>query len=184
MVEYRIHHSMRDAKGSVLQMQYSVRQATPDDLPSITEIYNQGIVDGLATLESDLRSEEERRIWMSSKSDRHKILVIVDEADSICGWASLNSYNDRACFDGVADVSIYIHRDRRGIGLGKRLLDALSAEARVQGFHKLVLNALNANETGKKLYRFIGFREVGVYHKHGYREGKWLDVVIMEKLLY
>ena len=165
-------------------MIYSVRQATPDDLPAIAEIFNQGVEDGTATLETDLRDEKERKEWMSRKSDRHKILTIIDENETLCGWASLNPYKSRACFDGIADISIYIHRDLRGMGLGKRLLDALSAEARIQGFHKLVLSARSANEMGKRLYRFIGFREVGVYLKHEYHDGKWHDVVIMEKLLY
>ena len=156
----------------------------PDDLPAITEIFTQGVDDGVTTLETDLRNETERNEWLSAKSDRHKVLAIVDECDRICGWASLNPYSKCACYDGIADILIFVHREMRGAGLGKQLLDALSVEARTQGFHKLVLSALNSNTMGKKLYSFIGFREVGVYLKHSYQEGKWHDVVIMEKLLY
>ncbi len=165
-------------------MEYRIRRANLEDLPSITEIYNQGIEDGIATLETDLRDEEERKAWFLSRGDRHGVLVICDESGTVSGWASLNVFNIRVCYDGVADVSIYIRRDLRGQGLGKRLLDALSEEAKAQGFHKLVLAALNENAAGKKLYHFIGFREVGVYLKHGFRGGKWLDVVVMEKFLY
>jgi len=165
-------------------MAYSIRPAVPEDLSAITEIYNQGIEDGIATLETDFCDEEERRGWLLKRDPRHKVLVICDLENTVLGWASLNVFNTRVCYDGVADVSIYIRRDFRGQGLGKRLLDALSDEARRQGFHKLVLAALNENEPGKRLYHFIGFREVGVYLKHGFRNGKWLDVVLMEKFLY
>ena len=166
-------------------MTYLIRHAGTADLPAITEIYNQGTEDGIATLETDLNNREERGAWLLSRQPNHKVLVIYDtEEQCVCGWASLNEHNSRICFDGVADVSIYIRRGLRQHGLGKMLLNELSEEARVAGFHKLVLTAPNTNEAGKKLYHFIGFREVGVYLKHIFRNGAWIDVVIMEKLLY
>ena len=138
-----------DTKEVFPKMDYSIRKAVLGDLSDITLIYNQGIEDGIATLETDLRDEEERKTWFLSRSPRHQVLVIADETNTVLGWASLNVFNTRVCYDGVADVSIYIRRDLRGQGLGKRLLDALSEEAKKQGFHKLVLAALNENEYGK-----------------------------------
>jgi L-amino acid N-acyltransferase YncA len=166
-------------------MTFSIRQAGTIDLPAITEIYNQGFEDGVSTLETDLNDVEARGAWLLSRNPNHKVMVIIDaEEGTVYGWASLNVYSPRMCFDGVADISIYIRRDLRGQGLGKRLLDALSEEARSVGFHKLVLTAPNSDGAGKKLYHFIGFREVGVYLKHILRNGNWVDVVIMEKILY
>jgi L-amino acid N-acyltransferase YncA len=164
-------------------MAYFTRLAEVKDVAAITMIYNQGIEDRVATLETTLRTEEERKNWLLDRSEKHKVLVIEDEAGEIYGWASLNLYNSRCCYSGTADISIYIKRDMRGKGLGKILMEALVEEAGKQGFHKLVLMALNSNEAGKKLYKKSGFREVGVFEKHGLLDGNWIDVVIMEKLL-
>jgi len=71
----------------------------------------------------------------------------------------------------------------RGNGLGKILLGSLIREAEKQGFSKLVLSALHSNQAAKRLYLSYGFREVGVYEKHAFQNGEWMDIVIMEKLL-
>jgi len=163
-------------------MAYTVRPANLNDIPAITRIYNQGIEDRVATLETALRSEEERKGWLQNRSERHPVLVAVDENDAAWGWASLNVFNARACYSGVAEISVYIERGCRGQGLGKLLLTQLEAVAREQGFHKLVLATFPYNRLGQGLYRRMGFREVGVYEKQGKLDGNWVDVMIMEKL--
>lgn len=162
---------------------YRVRPAGLKDIPAITRIYNQGIEDRVATLETALRTEDERREWLLSRSERHKVLVAVDENDTAWGWASLNVFNARACYSGVADISVYIERGRRGQGLGRLLLTHLEEAAREQGFHKMVLATFPFNRLGQGLYRRMGFREVGIYEKQGKLDGNWIDVMIMEKLL-
>lgn len=164
-------------------MNYVVRQANLGDISSITKIYNQGIEDRIATLETGLKTEDDREKWFLEKSDRHKVLVIEDENKQVYGWASLNVFNSRCAYSGVVDFSIYIERSMRGKGLGKILLLQLIETAKKQEFHKLVLSALSSNEQGKKLYKSIGFREVGTYEKQGILDDKWIDVTIMEKLL-
>jgi L-amino acid N-acyltransferase YncA len=159
-----------------------IRDATPDDAPAIAEIYNQGIEDRLATLETGLRDADERRSWLAARGPRHPVLVAEDGASAVA-WASLNSFNPRPAYDHVADFSIYIARDRRGRGLGSILLDALEQRARAIGYHKLVLAAFPENEAGMRLYRRKGFTTVGVYHEQGRLDGRWVDVIVMEKIL-
>lgn len=164
-------------------MKYITRLATLNDIDAITEIYNQGIEDRVATLETKFRTPDDMREWFLNRSDRYKVVVITDEIDSILGWASLNVFNSRCCYSGIVDISIYIARHKRGKGLGKQLLNYLIGTAKQEGFHKLVLSMLSFNEAGKKLYLSAGFREVGTYIKQGLLDGKWVDVTIMEKLL-
>ena len=160
----------------------SVRTAGPTDAEAIAVIYNQGIEDRLATLETELRSAEERRRWLGTRSPRHP--VIVAEVDGrVVGWGSLNSFNPRPAYDHVADFSVYVGREWRGRGVGHRLLETLIARARELDYHKLVLAALNGNAAGVTLYRRLGFTEVGVYREQGQLDGKWVDVVVMERLL-
>ncbi len=70
-----------------------------------------------------------------------------------------------------------------GCGVGSALLTTLLVEARRLGYHKLVLAAFPANAAGLRLYRRFGFREVGVYREQGLLDGRWVDVVVMERLL-
>jgi phosphinothricin acetyltransferase len=160
----------------------TIRAATEADLPAITRIYNEGIVDRLATLETEERTEEERRAWLAAHDERHPVLV-AERQGIVLGWGSLNVFNARAAYRFVADFSIYVAREARGMGIGGALLPALIAEARRLGFHKLVLAAFPFNAAGMRLYERFGFREVGIYKEQGVLDGAWVDTIVMELLL-
>jgi phosphinothricin acetyltransferase len=160
----------------------TIREATAADAAAICRIYNQGIQDRVATLEIEERTTAERRAWLEARDGRHPVLVA--EADgAVVGWASLNVFNPRRAYDHVADFSIYVDREWRGRGVGRRLLDALVGRARALGYHKLVLSAFPWNAAGMAAYRRAGFREVGVYREQGLLDGRWVDTVVMEKIL-
>lgn len=159
-----------------------VRLATPADVPAITRIYNEGIVDRVATLETEERSEAERATWLASRGPRHPVLV-AERAGKVVGWASLNAFNPRPAYDHVADLSVYVGREARGQGIGTTLLAVLPEVARILGYHKLVLAAFPTNAAGLRLYQRSGFREVGVYREQGFVDARWVDVTVMERLL-
>jgi phosphinothricin acetyltransferase len=160
----------------------AIRRATEHDIPAITRIYNQGIADRLATLETEPRTEEERRAWLAGRDERHPVLV-AERAGQVVGWGSLNVFNPRHAYRFVADFSVYVAREARGRGVGGALLPALIAEARRLGYHKLVLAAFPFNAAGMRLYRRHGFRDVGTYHQQGVLDGRWVDTIVMELLL-
>jgi phosphinothricin acetyltransferase len=159
-----------------------VRLATPADAEAICRMYNQGIEDRVATLETELRTPEERRRWLAGRSPRHPVIV-AETAGDLVGWGSLNVFNPREAYRFVADFSIYVERAWRGKGVGRVLLERLIALGREHGFHKLVLSAFPFNEGGMALYTKLGFRTVGVYKEQGRLDGEWVDTIIMEKLL-
>jgi phosphinothricin acetyltransferase len=161
----------------------TIRDATTADAPAIARIYNQGIEDRLATLETELRTPEERAAWLAARGPRHPVIVAVDAEGSLLGWASLNPFNPRPAYDHVADFSVYVAREHRGRGVGDALLGALEERARGLAYHKLVLAAFPGNAAGMRLYQRHGFRTVGVYQEQGQLDGRWVDVIIMEKLL-
>ena len=159
-----------------------VRLATAADAEAISRIYNQGIEDRVATLETELRTPEERRRWLAGRSPRHP--VIVAEANGeVVGWGSLNVLNPREAYRFVADFSVYVERSWRGKGVGKVVLERLIELARQHGFHKMVLSAFPTNAGGMALYEKLGFRTVGIYREQGQLDGRWVDTIIMEKLL-
>lgn len=162
--------------------QYVVRPARDDDAVAIGRIYNQGIEERVATLETEQRTPEERRAWLAARDSRHPV-VVVERDGTVIGWASLNVFNPREAYRHVADISVYVDRVKRGKGAGTALLGRLIELAREIGFHKLVLAGFPHNAAGVALYRRLGFREVGVYREQGQLDGRWVDVLLMELLL-
>ena len=160
-----------------------IRAARLDDAAAIARIYNQGIEDRVATLETEPRGPEERADWLASRDQRHPVLVATDDGGNLLGWASLNVFNARPAYDLVADFSLYVGREDRGRGIGAALLEALESRAQSLGYHKLVLAAFPTNLAGKRLYERRGFALVGTYHEQGMLDGRWVDVMIMEKIL-
>jgi L-amino acid N-acyltransferase YncA len=161
---------------------YRLRLATGQDAATIALIYNQGIEDRLATLETELRTPEERRQWLSARSPRHPV-VVAEDGGVVIGWGSLNPFSARAAYRFVADFSVYVERSWRGRGVGRVLLTRLIELGREHGYHKLVLSAFPFNRAGVALYERLGFRTVGIYREQGMLDGQWVDTIIMEKLL-
>lgn len=159
-----------------------IRVATAADAETICHIYNQGIEDRLATLETELRTPEERRHWLAARGPRHPVIV-GEASEGVVGWGSLNPFSAREAYRFVADFSVYVERTWRGKGVGHVLLTRLIELGREHNYHKLVLSAFPFNEAGMALYEGLGFRTVGVYKEQGLLDGRWVDTIVMEKLL-
>ncbi len=156
------------------------RPATADDAGETARIYNQGIEDRIATFETRLRAPEEMLAVL--RGSRHPV-VVVEEDGKVLGWAGTTPYRARDCYAGVGEFSVYVERDARGRGVGRAAMTALIAACEGRGFWKLVSRVFPENEASLALLARLGFREVGVYRQHAKLDGKWRDVVIVERLL-
>jgi len=159
-----------------------IRFAAAHDLAAIRRIYNEGIVDRIATLDLDEKSDDEIASWWNDHDERYTVLVAERDGE-IVGWASLNRYSHRCAYDCVADLSIYVERAARGGGVGSALLTELERTAAEREFHKIVLFTFAFNDGGQRLYRARGYREVGLFREQGKLDGRFVDVMAMEKLL-
>ncbi|WHY57599.1 arsinothricin resistance N-acetyltransferase ArsN1 family A [Peribacillus simplex] len=159
-----------------------IREAMETDIVSIKEIYNQGIEDRIATLETEVKDQTYIEEWFAKHIGRYKVIVAEQEGE-IVGWASLNPYNRRDAYRGVADLSVYISRDHRGKRIGGLLLQSIEKLAKENDFNKIVLFTLPFNQIGQGLYNKRGYREVGVFKNQGMLDGEFVDVMAMEKLL-
>jgi len=181
---------------------YRLRPATRDDAAAIAAIDNQGIEDRLATLETERRTPEERARWLSVRGPRHPVIVAETTTEpqtvsnrpptsrtglaasaTTIAWGSLDPFSAREAYRFVADFSVYVERGWRGRGVGRALLARLIELGREHGYHKLVLSAFPFNKAGVALYEKLGFSTVGIYHEQGMLDGRWVDTIIMEKLL-
>jgi L-amino acid N-acyltransferase YncA len=157
----------------------TVRPATTADAAAVAEIYNQGIEEGQATFETRPHGAED---FTEGMGDGAPFLVAEDEG-RVLGWARLGPYSSRSCYDGVAEASVYIGRAARGRGLGRLLMQALADEAARRGYWKLIGLLFPENEASVALMRSVGWREVGLFHRHGRMGGRWRDVLLMELLV-
>jgi phosphinothricin acetyltransferase len=165
-----------------LPTETSVRHARPSDAAAIARIYNQGIADRVATFETEPRSPEDIVAALAERGERYPTLVGERGGQVIAAaWAS--TYRPRACYDGVAEFSVYVDRAARGTGAGRAVLTALLQECARRGFWKLVSRIFPENVASRQLCRRLGFREVGRYERHAQLDGEWRDCVIVEKLI-
>ena len=158
------------------------RLAELRDAPVIAEIYNQGIEDRTATFETEPRTAEAVGELLATRADRYPV-VVVEDGNRVVGFAWTSEYRPRSAYAGVSEFTIYVARTARGQGVGRLALRALLTEAERRGFWKLVSRIFPENVASRQLCAALGFREVGIYRRHGQLDGRWMDCVIVEGLL-
>jgi L-amino acid N-acyltransferase YncA len=158
----------------------NARMATLDDAEAIAIIFNEGIEDRIATLDTNLRSTDDVRAWFNEL--QHPIVVVENEG-KVIAFANTSSYSPRECYAGIAEYRVYVARDIRGHGAGFIAMQALCEAAEAAGFWKLVSRIFVENTASRAVMQKVGFREVGIHEKHGKLNGVWRDVVIVERLL-
>lgn len=155
------------------------RVATPDDAAAIVGISNQGIEDRVGTFETEPRTAAQVQTWF----DAQHPIVVVEHQGEVIAYASSSAYRPRTWYAGIVEHSVYVRRDWRGKGVGRLALSQLIQECERAGFWKLVSRIFVENVASRALHQAAGFREVGVYEKHGQLDGIWHDVVIVEYLV-
>jgi phosphinothricin acetyltransferase len=156
------------------------RRAELRDVPAIVTIYNQGIEERIATFETRPRVDLD---IMPSLESRFPIVVVEDAHGAVVAFASTSLYRGRECYSGIAEFSVYVERSQRRLGFGRLAMEALFDAAEAAGFWKFVSRIFVENTPSRELCRTLGFREVGIYRRHGKLDGVWRDVVIVERLL-
>ncbi len=155
------------------------RPASPEDAERIAQIYNEGIEDRVGTFETRLRTAADVQAWF----DGTHPIVAVEHDGRVIAFASTSSYRAREAYAGIAEFSVYVTREARGLGAGRVAMLALIDAVKPAGIWKLVSRIFIDNTASRKLMASVGFREVGIYEKHAKLDGQWRDVVIVERLI-
>ena len=159
-----------------------LRLATLDDAEPIRQIYNLEVTTSTATFDLVPRSLEDQRAWQAERSGARAVLVAALDGE-VCGFGSLSPWRDRPAYATTVEDSVYVHRDHQGKGVGQALLTDLVATATAHGFHACMARIVGGHEASIALHRRGGFDVVGTEREVGRKFGKWLDVVLMERLL-
>lgn len=161
--------------------QLTVRQAREADAPTLREVFNEAVEDGLATFEAAPRSLEEqhRLIAAAEKDTRHPILV-ADVRNWTCGVATLETHDPSHGLDDVAEVQIFVRRSFRSYGVGRQLMRAVQAEAARLGYRKLIGRVLSDSRDTLRLCQATGWRIVGQHERHALHGEIFRDVTVVE----
>jgi L-amino acid N-acyltransferase YncA len=153
-----------------------LRPLEPDDWPAVAEIYWDGMRDGLATFETEVPTWE---AWGVSHLRDHRL--VADLLGEVVGWAALAPASSRPCYRGVAEDSVYVARQARGLGIGRKLLEALIAGAERGGIWTIQTSVFPENRASLALHEKCGFRVVGTRERIAKRDGVWRDTVFLER---
>jgi L-amino acid N-acyltransferase len=159
-----------------------VRLAQLGDAEAIRQIYNLEVTTSTVTFDLVPRSVREQEAWLSARSGAHAVLVAVEDGE-VVGFGSLSPWRDRPAYSTTVEDSVYVRRDRQGAGIGRAVLDELVTTATAHGFHACIARIVGGHEASIALHLACGFEIVGTEREVGRKFGRWLDVVLMEKLL-
>jgi L-amino acid N-acyltransferase YncA len=148
----------------------------PEDWPSVRAIYLEGIATGNATFEQTAPEWEK---WDGGHLPAPRIVARSD--GNVMGWAALSSVSSRCVYAGVAEVSIYVAERARGRGIGRQLMSRLIADSEAEGIWTLQAGIFPENVASIALHERAGFRIVGQRERLGQMNGRWRDVVLMER---
>ena len=161
-----------------------IRPATHADLPGILEIYNDAVLHTTATYDYEPRTLEQRTQWFEERQrDGYPIFVAIDDAQRVTGWSALNPFHARIGYRFTAENSVYVAAEARGKGVGKLLLGPLIEGAKTRGLHAIIAAIDAQNEVSIRLHAGFGFEKVGHFKQTGFKFGRWLDVIYMERLV-
>ena len=156
-------------------MSITIRVAHPDDAAPLAAIYAPFVTDAATSFETTPPDEAEMAQRLAKTLTRFPWLVAADEG-SVVGYAYASRHRERAAYQWAADVSVYVHKDWRGRGVGRRLYIALFAIMRAQGYFNVYAGIALPNPASVALHEAMGMTLVGVYHQVGYKAGAWHDV--------
>ena len=159
-----------------------VRLAVPDDAEAIRSIYNVEVLSSTATFDLVPRSLDEQIAWLDAHAGAHPAVVAAEGTD-VVGFGSLSPYRDRPAYATTVEDSVYVAAAHQGHGVGRVLLDELIGLATSHGFHAVMARIVGGHDASIALHRACRFELVGVEREVGRKFGRWLDVVVMQRLI-
>jgi len=164
-------------------MPFLVRLATEADADAMQAIYNREVEGSTVTFDLVPRDLAQQLAWIAEHDGAHPATVATDPSGMVVGFGSLSPWRDRPAYSTSVEDSVYVRDDQRGQGLGRLLLADLLDRATAHGFHAVFARIVGGHEASIALHVALGFEVAGVEREVGRKFGRWLDVVVLERIL-
>ncbi|MDC8771321.1 GNAT family N-acetyltransferase [Roseateles albus] len=162
----------------------TIRPSADADIGAIQAIYALAVQQGTGTFETETPSLEEMGRRRAEVLGRKLPWLVAEAGGRVLGYAYANYFRPRLAYRFCVEDSIYLHPDVRGMGLGKLLLAELIARCEQQGARQMLAVIGDADNQGSiGIHRSLGFQHTGVLKSAGWKFGRWLDVVMMQREL-
>ncbi|MFI5306040.1 MAG: GNAT family N-acetyltransferase [Polyangiales bacterium] len=160
-----------------------IREATNDDLAGILRIHNDAVLDTTAIWEETPRTIDEQREWCEARRAASLPVLVAIAGEAVAGFCSYGSFRARYGYRFTVESSVYVASEHRRKGVARRLMVALIDRARAQGLHAMVAGIEAQNTASISLHEQLGFTTAAHLHEVGFKFGRWLDLVLMERRL-
>jgi phosphinothricin acetyltransferase len=161
-----------------------VRPAGAHDIPAITRIYAQAVLHGTASFEIEPPDEGEIARRQRALIDHGYPYLVAEAGHGVVGYAYAGAYRTRPAYRWTVEDSIYIAPEAQGRGVGRALLARLLDDAEKRGFRQMIAVIGDSNQTPSiALHRALGFALIGTFVSVGFKHGRWLDSVLMQRPL-
>ncbi|MCD2348949.1 GNAT family N-acetyltransferase [Clostridium guangxiense] len=157
-----------------------IREANENDLMEILEIYNYAILNTTAIYAYEPHDIEERKQWYYERKQNNHPVIVFEEDDKVVGFATFEQFRAYPAYKYSLEHSVYVHKDYRKRGIGKKLMKKLIEVANEQGYAIMVAAIDSENSGSIELHKKLGFEYAGTIEKSGFKFGKWLDLVFYE----
>ena len=161
-----------------------IRPSSAADLPAITAIYGEAVLHGTGTFELEPPDQPEMARRRDDVLGKGLPWLVAERAGQVLGYAYANHFRPRKAYRFCLEDSIYLHPDARGQGVGRVLLAELVGRCEAAGARQMLAvigDAANAGSIG--VHAALGFEHTGVLKASGWKFGRWLDVVLMQRSL-
>ena len=160
-----------------------IRNVHESDAEAVAAIYAHHVVHGTASYELSPPSIDDTLAKIERITSQGWPFIVAERDDRLIGYAYVTQFRDRPAYAWACETSIYVHPDWLGKGVGRILLDALCARAESAGFRQIVGVIGGAEPASVALHAACGFQEAGRLHAMGWKHGRWLHSVYMQKAL-
>lgn len=160
-----------------------LRPAVASDAVRIADIYNEAILNGTATFDTEVKTSEERLAWLMDHQRTNLPVMVAEVNGFVIGFAALNQWSPRKAYDTTAELSFYVDAAFRGKGTGKMLLEQIVLAGQSAGLHCLVSRITEGNGVSIAMHERLGFTHIGIMREVGKKFDRFLDVYLMQKII-
>ena len=164
-------------------MNVTLRSATQNDLEDIRNIFNDVITHTTAIYRNSLMSANEIQEWYKTKESNAFPVLVAEAEGKVVGFSTYGTFRNMECYRTSVEIAIHVSAEKRGLGIGKKLIARLIEIANENKIHVIIANIDASNSTSIKLHENFGFKICGSIQQVAYKFDRWLDLTVMQLIL-